>query len=259
MIRDTVRLTVFTAAFIIVSVPAGAQAPDNPIPRMPNGRPDMGGVWDHPRTGNLEQPSDECGSPTRGCKHEPGPLSFTELGLATYRDKANHIDWTAVCLPWGYQRAWGTTYPVEFVQTPARLAIMFESNNVYKIVPTDGTPMPESIEPSWWGVSRGHWEGDTMVVETKGFNAKTYLDTAEHPHGEKLEMTERFQMIDKDHLTREVTITDPDYYEKPFKFLDTLARMKPGTELMEYVCMENNRWLERRLGEDISSFLRANH
>jgi len=122
---------------------------------------------------------------------------------------------------------------------------MFESNNVYKIIPTDGTHMPESIEPSWWGVSRGHWEGDTMVVETKGFNAMTYLDTAEHPHGEQLQVVEHFQMIDKNHMTREVTVTDPEYYEKPFQYTGTLARMKPGTELMEFVCMENNKWLER--------------
>jgi hypothetical protein len=105
--------------------------------------------------------------------------------------------------------------------------------------------MPQSIEPSWWGVSRGHWEGDAMVVETRGFNAKTYLDTAEHQHGEKLQVVERFQMIDRNHVTREVTITDPEYYETPFKYTGTLARMTPGTELMEFVCMENNKWLER--------------
>ena len=75
----------------------------------------------------------------------------------------------------------------------------------------------------------------------------TYLDTAEHPHGEQLQVVERFQMIDRNHVTREVIITDPEYYETPFKYTGTLARMAPGTELMEYVCMENNKWLERHL------------
>ena len=170
---------------------------------------------------------------------------MTPVGLAKFNDKASHVDWTAKCLPWGYTRAWGTEYPVEIVQTPLRLAVMFESNNTYKIIPTDGSPMPKSMEPSWWGVSRGRWEGDTMVIETKGFNAMTYIDTAEHPHGEKLEVLERFHMIDKDHMTREVTVTDPEYYQKPFTYTGTLVRMRPGTELMEYVCMENNKWLEK--------------
>ena len=243
------KLAVLPATLFLVGLPAMAQPADDSIPRLPNGKPDLSGVWDHPRTADLTRATNECGSITKGCKHvPPSSISFTSLGLAKWNDKASHVDWTARCLPWGYTRSWGTEYPVEIVQTPQRLAIMFESNNVYKIIPTGGTPMPASIEPSWWGVSRGHWEGDTMVVETKGFNAMTYLDTAEHPHGEQLQVVEHFQMVDKNHMTREVTVTDPEYYEKPFQYTGTLARMKPGTELMEYVCMENNKWLERHLG-----------
>ena len=183
------KLAVLSVAVFLVGLPAVAQPADDSIPRLPNGKPDLSGVWDHPRTNDLTRATNECGSITKGCKHvPPASISFTALGLAKWNDKAGHVDWTARCLPWGYTRAWGTEYPVEMVQTPQRLAIMFESNNVYKIIPTDGTPMPASIEPSWWGVSRGHWEGDTMVVETKGFNSMTYLDTAEHAHGEQLQV-----------------------------------------------------------------------
>lgn len=252
MTGTSVRFAILAATLCIAYLPAAAQSANSGIPRLPNGKPEIGGVWDHPRTPDLARATDQCGSIAAGCKHEPpASLPFTALGLAKWNDKASHTDWTARCLPWGYTRAWGTEYPVEIVQTPQRLAIMFESNNVYKIIPTDGTPMPQSIDPSWWGISRGHWEGDTMIVETKGFNATTYLDTAEHPHGENLQITERFQMIDQNHMTREVTITDPEYYEKPFKYTDTLSRMKPGTELMEYVCMENNKWLERHYAEGL--------
>lgn len=235
-----------SVVLFLAGVSALAQSPDDSILRLSNGKPDLSGVWDHPRAADLTRPANECGSIATGCKHvPPASLSFTPFGLTRWNDKASHVDWTARCLPWGYTRAWGTEYPVEFVQTPVRLAIMFESNNVYKIVPTDGTPMPKSVEPSWWGVSRGHWDGDAMVIETRGFNAMTYLDTAEHPHGEQLQIVERFQPIDKAHLTREVTVTDPEYYEKPFRYTETLSRMKPGTELMEFVCMENNKWMER--------------
>lgn len=241
------KLAALAVVTFLARQPAAAESADPSISRLANGKPDLSGVWDHPRTADLTRATDECGSITKGCKHvPPASLSFTPLGLARWNDKESHVDWTARCLPWGYTRSWGTEYPVEIVQTPQRLAIMFESNNAYKIIPTDGTRMPKSVEPSWWGVSRGHWEGDTMVVETRGFNGMTYLDTAEHPHGEQLQVVERFRMIDKDHMAREVTITDPDYYEKPFQYMGTLVRMKPGTELMEFVCMENNKWLERR-------------
>lgn len=233
-------------SLLLASRLAMAQSPAGSIARLPNGKPDLSGVWDHPRTADLTRPASECGSISKGCSHvPPAALSFTPLGLATWNDKDSHVDWTARCLPWGYTRSWATEYPVEIVQTPQRFAIMFESNNVYKIVPTDGAPRPKSLDPSWWGVSRGHWDGDTMVVETTGFNAMTYLDTAEHPHGQQLEVIERFRMLDKDRMTREVTIADPEYYEKPFTYTGTLVRMKPGTELMEFVCMENNKWLER--------------
>lgn len=242
------KLAALSVIVFFAGLPAVAQKAGDSIPRMSNGKPDFNGVWDHPRTVDLMRPTNECGSISQGCKHvPPAAISFTPFGLAKWNDKASHVDWTARCLPWGYTRAWGTEYPVEIVHTPQRLAILFESNNTYKIIPTDDTPMPQSMEPSWWGVSRGRWEGDTMVVETKGFNATTYLDTAEHPHGEQLQLVERFQMIDRNHMTREVTVTDPEYYEKPIQYMGTLSRMAPGTELMEYVCMENNRWLEKRL------------
>lgn len=242
----SLKPAVLSVVVFLAGLPAMAQSAGDAIARLPNGKPDLSGVWDHPRTADLTRATSECGSITKGCKHvPPASLSFTPLGLAKWNDKESHVDWTARCLPWGLTRSWGTEYPVEIVQTPQRLAVMFESNNVYKIVPTDGTPMPKSVEPSWWGVSRGHWEGDVMVVETRGFNAMTYLDTAEHPHGEQLQIVERFQMIDKSHMTREVTVNDPEYYEKPFRYTETLSRMKPGTELMEFVCMENNKWMER--------------
>ena len=238
--------------FVLVALASVGAMAQSDIPRMANGKPDMGGVWDHPRSANLMLASNQCSNGTAGCKHvPPAAMEFTALGLAKWNDKEGHVDWTARCLPWGYTRAWGTEYPVEFVQTPQRLAILFESNNVFKVIPTDGMPVPQGADPNWWGVSRGHWDGDALIVETKGFNAMTYLDTAEHPHGEQLQITERFQMVDRNHMTREVTLTDPEYYQKPLKYTVTLSRMKPGTELMEYVCMENNKWLEKHYAEEL--------
>ena len=83
--------------------------------------------------------------------------------------------------PWGYTRAWQVEYPVEIVQTPERMAILFESNNIFHVVHTDGSQHPKNLEPTWMGNSIGWYEGDTLVIDTIGFNGKTWIDTIEHP------------------------------------------------------------------------------
>jgi hypothetical protein len=91
------------------------------------------------------------------------------------------------------------------------------------------------------GHSVGHYDGDTLVIDTTGFNGKTWIDTAEHPSSEQLRVTERIHYIDPQHLSYEVTWEDPKTYTRPIKNTRVLARMKPGDELMEYWCMENNK------------------
>lgn len=89
----------------------------------------------------------------------------------------------------------------------------------------------------------GRYEGDTLVIDSVGFNEKTYLDTVEHPHSDQLHVVDRIRYLDPEHLSQEVTIEDPKTYQKPFRNTRVLARMKPGQELMEYTCMENNKEL----------------
>jgi hypothetical protein len=108
-------------------------------------------------------------------------------------------------------------------------------------VATDGRDHPKDLEPTWMGNSVGKYEGDTLVIDTIGFNGKTWLDTAEHPSSEALHMVERIHYIDSQHLAYDVTWEDPKTYTKPIKNTRVLARMKPGEELMEYWCMENNK------------------
>src|SRR5580698_526873 len=95
------KLAVFAIVMFLVHLPALAQSAGGSITRLPNGKPDLSGVWDHPRTADLTQATSECGSVTKGCKHVPPPsISFTSFGLAKWNDKASHVDWTARCLPW---------------------------------------------------------------------------------------------------------------------------------------------------------------
>jgi hypothetical protein len=212
------------------------------IPRLKDGKPDFNGVWDHPRVADVTRSSKECAASGTGCLQQgSGELPFTEWGLAQWKDVQHRFDYSAHCLPWGYTRAWQVEYPVEFVQTPQRLAILFESNNIFHVIFTDGRDHPKNLDPTWMGNSVGKYEGDTLVIDTVGFNGRTWIDTAEHPSSDQLHVIERMHYIDHDHLAYEVTWEDPKTYTKPIKNTRVLARMKPGEELMEYWCMENNK------------------
>ena len=231
---------VITVLITVPALPATAQSTD--IPRMSNGKPDFTGVWDHPRVGDVTRNGNGCGARSEGCKQVGnGELSYTDWGLQQWKDVAHRFDYSAHCLPWGYTRAWQTEYPAEIMQNPQRLAILWESNNIFHVVFTDGRDHPKDLDPTWMGHSIGHYEGDTLVIDSVGFNGKTWLDTAEHPSSDALHVTEHIRYIDPQHLAYDVTWDDPKTYTKPVKNTRTFTRMKPGQELMEYWCMENNK------------------
>jgi len=232
-------------AAMATTVPAAGQSATSKtqdVPRLSTGKPDFSGVWDHPRVQDVTRDSNTCGGGTRGCSQKgAGELSFTAEGAKRWQGP--HIDFTAYCLPWGYSRAGQVEYPLEIMQKPDRFAFLFESNNIFHVVFTDGREHPKDLEPNWMGHSVGKWEGDTLVIDTIGFNGKTYIDTAEHPSSDALHVVERISYIDPQHLSYEITWEDPKIYTKPVKNTRVYARMKPGDELMEYWCMENNRTL----------------
>jgi hypothetical protein len=217
-----------------------------PVPRLPNGKPDLSGIWDHPRVGDVaaDVPMGFCVGGTYGCDSKSsadGKLPFTPFGEAQEK-RTDKFDYGVHCLPWGYTRAWGTPYPVEVVQNNNRFAILFEQNNMFHIVPTDGTPLPKDPDETWMGTSVGHWDGDTLVVETIGFNGQTWLDTGkETPTTNQMRVTEKFTRPDFTHLTYVVTIEDPKMYTKPFTNTRTMVLMKPGSQILEYSCDENNK------------------
>ena len=244
--RSITMVAAFAAWLVFAQAPAAAQsaaakAQSATIPRLADGKPDFNGVWDRPRVGDITKNVDECGSASAGCKSEgSGEVSMTAWGMEQFRAK-DKFDYAGYCQPWGYTRAWQTEYPVEFMQTPTRLAILWESNNVFHVVPTDGRDHPKNQEPSWMGNSIGRYEGDTLVIDTNNFNGKTWIDTAQHPSSDQLHVVERIRFIDPNHLSYEVTWEDPKAYTKPIKNTRVFTRMKPGSEIMEWWCMENNR------------------
>ena len=231
------------ALLAVVSVTVVTQT-SKPAPRLANGKPDFTGVWDHPRVGDVTRNADGCASGSQGCKNVvTGELVFTAAGKAEWdkNNKPTTYDYGAHCQPWGFVRAYNTPYPHAYVHHPDRLAILWEQDNRFHMVPTDGRPMPADLEPTWMGTSAGRWDGDTLVIQTTGFNGRTWLDTAQHPHSDALKLTIRMTRPDFDHLTWDLTMEDPKFYAKPIRNLRTFVLMTSGQELFEYSCSENNR------------------
>jgi hypothetical protein len=240
-------------------VPSRAQAgkgkaATKAVPRLPNGKPDLSGVWDHPRVGDFSKDFQGCVGPTKGCsaKADTPEFPWTAAGKAA-NDAEPKFDYGVHCLPWGYVRSYGTPYPIELIQKDERLAVLFEQNKWFHVVPTDGRPLKVEY-PTWMGWSVGHWDGDALVVETDGVNGKTWIDTAEHPHSDALKITERWTRPDYDHIIHEVTINDAKYLTKPMKNTSTWVLMAPGTELYEYSCEENNKEImEGRIKDEFTT------
>jgi hypothetical protein len=130
--------------------------------------------------------------------------------------------------------------PFKILQSPDEVVILYQAFTTYRQVFTDGRPLPEDPQPSWLGYSVGKWEGDTLVVDTIGFNDLTWLDNAGTPHSESLHVTERFHRRDKEHLDIQITIDDPKTFRHPFTVTQH-ARLAPAIELTEFICLEERK------------------
>jgi hypothetical protein len=130
--------------------------------------------------------------------------------------------------------------PMKIIQSRGLSLFLYESTNGFRQIFTDGRTLPKDPVPAWQGYSIGHWERDTFVVESNGFNDRTWLDGIGHPHGEKLHITERYSRRDFGHMDLELTIDDPDWYERPWS-VKVLFNLTPADELIENVCLENER------------------
>ena len=131
-------------------------------------------------------------------------------------------------------------YPIEIVQTPDRLAILYEYMNTFRSIPTDGRAHPKDPDPTFFGNSSGKWDGDVFTVDVVAFNDRSWLDPAGHPHDVNLHLIERYRYLDPEHFRYEVTIDDPTIYSKPWNSTIMFTR-KPTWDLTEYSCDENNK------------------
>ena len=198
--------------------------PSGPTPRTREGKPDLSGVWYAQRTVDPGKP-------------EPLPWADT---LQRERVANNSKDSPgAHCLPRGLTNA-GALFPYKLVQTPKLLVMLFEDDTPsHRQVFLDGRPHPRDPNPNWMGHSIGHWEGDTLVIDTVGFNDESWLDNIGHPHSEKLHITERLHRADLGHLEIEFTIEDRETYSKPW-VIKRVADLNTKDEIGEYVCIDRD-------------------
>jgi hypothetical protein len=222
----------FMAAISVAGAAIAQTSAD--IPRMPDGKPNLNGIWDHPYVPDVSKD----GKDQKGA----GPLPFSEWGADNFKNyDVSKFDYTGHCLPFGLMRSMNVGgYPIQIVQYGKYIALLFEQSTWFHVVAMD-RDHPKNLEPTWFGDSVGKWDGDTLVVDTIGFNGKTRLDTIGHPHTDQMHLVERFRLTDPEHIAYEVTVDDPKAYTKPWKNTRTFWRMKPGQELIEYSCEENNR------------------
>jgi hypothetical protein len=211
--------------------------PTGPAPKMADGTPDLSGVW----VGGGSSDADI----SRSLK--PGDaVAMLPWAEEIVKSRLSKDDPEANCLPSGVPR--GSPYPWRIVQTPTHYFILYEGNiHSYRQIFMDGRKHPEDIDPTWYGYSIGRWEGSTLVVDTIGFNGKFWFDYVGHPNTEQLHTIERYTRTDMGNMAIEVTIDDPGAYTKPFTTVGR-ARLMAGTELMEYICQEDNYDLEHIQG-----------
>lgn len=223
----------------------GPATPPQPAPRDANGRalltqpPGKPGLW----IGGITNLSKPDGTPA------DTPYQPWAQGVAQDR-RQNQFEPHTRCKPSGGPRQFLTPYGVEFVELP-ELQRMFIFDvggpHTFRIVYMDGREHPKNFTPDYYGHSVGHWEGDTLVIDSVGYNEKFWFDRGGHPHTEKLHMIERITRTDMNNMRYEVTVDDPGAYTKPWTGQFNL-RYTPGDELFEYICQDNNFASELMIG-----------
>ena len=209
--------------------------------------PDLAGVWERSSRGDSlsdgEPPMTAWGR-ERFALALPGRGPTTALTSETNAPELQ-------CDPMGIPATYFRPRPIEIIQEPNRVVMLLEVENFFHIIYTDGRGFPTFSIPTWNGYAIGHYEGDTLVVQTTNFRGweskdqQRWLDRIGHPFSDQLEVVERFRRIDADTLGDEITIVDPVAYERPWTTTMTFRR-RDGVELEEFICSESdNRAFEK--------------
>jgi hypothetical protein len=220
-------------------------------PKAPDGKIDLSGVWlpDIDSNGKPLGVENQVFSQyflniAADLKPEAVPILPSAQALFMRRLQNNGKDAPAAhCKPTGPPGIDSVPLPYKIVQTPRLIIILYEGDTVFRQIFLDGRQPVKDPEPRWMGYSTGKWDGDTLVVDTVGFNDQSWLDAMGHPHSEDLHLIERFRRRDAGHLEIEVTVNDPKSYSKPITYTQKTTLL-PDEDLLEYFCTENEKDLE---------------
>ena len=214
-------------------MPAAAQS----IPRTADGKPDLSGYWNLPYMPNL-------------AFGKEAEVPYTPAGAEAFKNRDAKDDPTGLCLPPGMPRIMHSPFPMAIFQTRDQIAMLFEYQRIWRIIDISGHGHNTDTGPTFMGDSIGHWEGDTLVIETTALNDRSWLDTTGHQHSARLRVLERLRRT-ADGITLEETINDPVMYSKPWTHENLLKPLQASAGLpmlLEYFCNDNNVDIQHLVG-----------
>jgi hypothetical protein len=209
-----------------------------PVPRGPDGKPDLSGIWEHKNARTTAYYLDKTVIPWR----PEAEALFKQNQVNNQKDNPE-----GQCLPRGLPKSDAFDLH-KIVQTPGLIVVLYEYNTMYRQIFTDGRPLPVDPNPSWMGYSTGHWEGDTLLVESNGFNGRAWLSFAGNPTTDAMRLTERIRRRDFGHMDIQLTIDDSKAYTKPWT-TELHPELVLDTELLEMVCNENEKDVQHLVGK----------
>ena len=240
----------------IPRTPDGKPNLSAPAPRAKNGKPDLTGLW-QTESAPPEVLKRLIPDATNGAGEEPLSQYFINIfsdfkpeddplrpaAAESFRQRSrNFTNESPIshCLPEGMPMVEMAPAPYKLVQTPGLTFMLYERDTTFRQVYTDGRSLPDDPQPTWLGYSVGKWDGDSLVVDTIGFNDRGWLDARGHTHTEALHLTERFHRRDFGHMEVLLTIDDPQTYTRPFT-VKLQQHLLADTDLLESYCIENEK------------------
>jgi hypothetical protein len=232
-----------------------------PAPRASNGKPDLSGLWQveatpfdeitrlfGPDIDALSVPGDDIRTVSKYlfsifADFKPEDVPLRPEAAQITRDRMKDFGTgnpTTHCLPAGVPFGSLLPFPNKFIQTPDVIVILEEGDGGLRQIFMDGRKHTPDPQPSWMGYSVGKWDGDSLVVDTVGFNDKGWLDGSGHPHSESLKLQERYRRRDFGHMDVQVRVDDPKMYTTPFS-IRYILDLVPDSDIGEYVCAENEK------------------
>ena len=240
-VRASMMRMVAVLLFLLSAAPPTSAQTSDP-PRTPEGRPDLQGIWQvlNAAEWDIQAHAARLGVPAGQSVVEGDEVPYQPAAAATQKENFASqatADPVAKCFLPGVPRATYMPFPFQIFQTPRYVVITYEYDHAIRVIYTDGTTHPESGLAFWMGDSRGHWEGDTLVVDVTNFTDQTWFDKAGNFHTEALHVVERYTRTGADHLAYEVTIEDPSVFTKPWKMrMPIYRRQEKPLRILEYEC-----------------------